>query len=137
MQSQPRIIKIFGNMMIKFLVLVLGNFALMTRPQRRTGIDRLFTGLAQTQDNRIINMVGISADNLAQINRIRKVFVFFFQNQLYFRSVGFFFGFSDFKTVHAVRFPVPSLLFSGFFGQDFNLGSHHKRRIKTNPELSD
>ena len=124
-------------MVIKFLILLLRNLRLMLCPQRRTGIDRFFAGLAEIQHNRIIDMVGISTDNLPQINRVGKFFGVFFQKQLNGRAVTVALAYADFKTAAPVGNPNPGLILSGPAGCNLNFVRHHKRRIKTDAELTD
>ena len=89
-------------MMIKFLILFRSNFGLVARPQGRSAVDGFFAGLAQTQHDRIVDVVGIGADNLPQTNAVGVVFLVLFQKQLDFRSVGLLLRLTDFKAVHAV-----------------------------------
>ena len=125
-------------MMIKLCVLFLGNLRLVFRPQRRTAVNRFFAAFfAKIKDNRIINMVGIQAHNLPQINRIRILLFALFQKDCNFRAVTFFFGLADFKTADTVGRPAPGFILSGLARQNFNLVGDHKSRIKTHTELAD
>ena len=137
MQTHPRRIKIAGNMMIKFVVLVIGNFRFILSPKSRAGVYGFLPCFAQIQNNRIVDMVGICADYVAQINSVGKVFCVVFQKQLNIRAAFFFFGFFYFKTVNTVGNPFISLFFPCSFGNNFNLACHHKGRIKAYAELTD
>ena len=88
--------------MIKFLILFRRNFGLVARPQSRSAVDGFFAGLAQTQHDRIVDVVGIGADNLPQINAVGVVFLVLFQKQFNLRSVGLLLRLADFEAVHTV-----------------------------------
>ena len=137
MQRHPRLVKIFCNVLIKVLILFLGNFRLVARPQRRSRIDRFFARVAEVQHNRVVDMLGVGMDDVPEVNRIGVVFGVVLKKQFDVRTVSGFFRFGYFKTVHAVGNPFVGFVAVHAPGRDFHLCRHHKRRIKADAELAD
>ena len=82
-------------------------------------------------------MVGIGADQMAQVNGIGEILVIVFQKQFDFGADAGLFRLIDFKPVNTVGNPAPGLFLAGFAGYDLHFFRHHESGIKTDPELPD
>src|SRR6516164_2021752 len=136
MQSQPWIIEAVPNVMIKFFVLLFGDFRFRSGPQGRCGVDGLFFTTVLKHDGQS-DMVGVGIDDLAQSRRF-EIFVLTLAQmdddrgpacrlrQRFDRELAF-----------AVGNPTPSFGLSGLPTFDLDLFSHHECRVETDPELAD
>ena len=146
--------------LIKLVVIFLGQFALILLPERNHGIECFlflirFGGLAlfsllfreflifrHFHSDGVTDIIGILFDEASYFVFFEEFAVFFVVGILFnmendFRSSFGFFARRDIVTFRTRTRPDVSLVLAERFGENFNLVGYHKRRIKPYAELTD